>query len=127
MTTTRVAVYGTLRRGYWNHHWMEGTQLLGREYLRSIVLYDLGPYPGAVKEESSGVEVEVYAVSMEQLRRIDILEDHLESAPEQGLYDRELMPTRYGPAWLYLYNHSVAGCPAIREGAWRPRREGVPE
>lgn len=122
-----VAVYGTLRRGLWNHHWMEGAQLLGSDRLREITLYDLGPYPGAVKQPSGGVEVEVYAVSPEKLRQLDILEGHIESEPESGLYDREIMATCHGPAWVYLYNHDVAECPAIREGPWMPRQQGVPE
>ncbi len=128
MTETRVAVYGTLRRSYWNHHWMAGTRFLGVDRLRAITLYDLGPYPGALEEPSNGVEVEVYAVDDDQLRRIDILEDHMPQEPAAGLYDRKVLPTRHGPAWVYLYNHSVAGCRAIREGAWVPAgKAGLPE
>ena len=128
MPETRVAVYGTLRRAYWNHHWMAGTRFLGTDRLQAITLYDLGPYPGAVEEPSCGVEVEVYAVDDDQLCRIDALEDYNPAVPSAGLYDRKLLTTCHGPAWVYLYNHDVDGCRPIREGAWIPARTGsVPE
>ncbi len=51
----RVAVYGTLKHGHRNHHWLNGADMLGQDRLTGITLYDLGPYPGAKLTPSTGV------------------------------------------------------------------------
>lgn len=118
--TPLVAVYGTLKRGLRNHHWMEGAEFLGSDHLTSVTLYDLGPYPGAKAQPSRGVEVEVFRVDAQLLAGLDRLEDHRVRTPKQGDFERVVYTTGQGRAWLYLYNHDVSGCPAIREGAWQP-------
>ncbi|SDM60014.1 Uncharacterized conserved protein YtfP, gamma-glutamylcyclotransferase (GGCT)/AIG2-like family [Franzmannia pantelleriensis] len=127
--TPLVAVYGTLKRGLRNHHWMEGAAFLGSDRLSSITLYDLGPYPGAKAQPSRGVEVEIFRVDAQLMAGLDHLEDHRVRTPKQGDFERVVYTTAQGPAWLYLYNHDVSGCPAIREGAWQPghsaKRHGV--
>lgn len=119
--TPLVAVYGTLKRGLRNHHWLKGAEFLGADRLTTATLYDLGPYPGAKPEPSRGVEVEVFRVTARLLASLDRLEDYRLQTPRAGDYQRVIYTTAYGPAWLYLYNHAVRGCPAIREGGWRPR------
>lgn len=117
--TPLVAVYGTLKRGLRNHHWLDGAEFLGSDRLVSVTLYDLGPYPGAKREPSRGVEIEVFRVDARLLSDLDRLEDYRSHQPHLGLYDRAIHTTAFGPAWLYLYNPDVAGYPAIREGGWR--------
>ncbi|MDR5892439.1 MULTISPECIES: gamma-glutamylcyclotransferase [Halomonas] len=119
--TPLVAVYGTLKRGLRNHHWLAGAEFLGSDRLADVTLYDLGPYPGAKLEPSRGVEIEVFEVDARLLAGLDRLEDYRPRLPHLGLYDRAIHPTAFGPAWLYLYNPEVAGCEAIRQGGWRPR------
>lgn len=119
--TPLVAVYGTLKRGLRNHHWLKGAHFLGADRLTSATLYDLGPYPAAKPEASRGIEVEVFEVSARLLAGLDRLEDYRVRTPKHGDYERVIQATAFGPAWLYLYNREVAGCPVIREGAWRPR------
>lgn len=118
--TPLVAVYGTLKRGLRNHHWLEGAAFLGSDRLTSATLYDLGPFPGAKPEPSRGVEVEIYRVDATLLTELDRLEDFRPRQPHTGLYRRDIHTTAYGPAWLYLYNPEVTGCEAIRQGGWRP-------
>ena len=43
--TPRVAVYGTLKQGFNNAHWLNGARRLGSDTTRSLTLYDIGPYP----------------------------------------------------------------------------------
>ncbi|MCL7930587.1 gamma-glutamylcyclotransferase family protein [Halomonas llamarensis] len=114
----RVAVYGTLKRGYRNHYWLEGAALLGQDRLSTITLYDLGPYPGAKKEASHGAVIEVYAITPEQLALLDQLEDYIAHAPHTGVYDRAIFPTQHGQAWCYLYNADVEGAVRIDSGEW---------
>ncbi len=114
----RVAVYGTLKRGERNHHLLQGAEFLGVDHLTSITLYDLGPYPGARTEVSEGVDVELYGVSPSTFAALDELEDFNPRARHAGNYDRRVLSTAHGPAWVYLYNHSVRGCPRIHAGGW---------
>ena len=111
-----IAVYGTLKRGEVNAHWLHGARYLGVDHLPQITLYNLGPYPGAQLRASTGVPVEVYALNAQQLRRVDELEDYDALVPARGLYDRQQLPTRFGAAWVYLYNGCVRQHPVI--AAW---------
>ncbi|BCB61844.1 gamma-glutamylcyclotransferase YtfP [Halomonas sp. A020] len=114
----RVAVYGTLKRGHRNHHWLNGADMLGQDCLNEITLYDLGPYPGAKLTPSAGVSVEVYAIDAERLARLDELEDYLPLAPAEGVYDRTVLATQYGDAWCYIYNPTVEATQLIESGEW---------
>lgn len=116
--TPLVAVYGTLKRGLRNHHWLDGAEFIGSDILTSATLYDIGPYPGARAEPSLGIEIEIFRVDGRCLRGLDRLEDYRVRAPRSGTYDRAIHATAHGPAWLYLYNLDVSGCPVIREGGW---------
>lgn len=116
--TPLVAVYGTLKRGLRNHHWLAGTEFIGADTLVDVTLYDLGHCPGAKAEPSHGIDVELYRVDARGLRDLDRLEDYRVRAPLTGTYDRVIYDTAFGPAWLYLYNLDIAGYPAIRAGGW---------
>lgn len=114
----RVAVYGTLKQGCHNHYWLEGATLLGRDRLTAISLYDLGPYPGAKAEVSTGAVVEVYAINTEQLALLDQLEGYFAHAPHQELYNRAIFSTQHGEAWCYLYNAGTKNDTRIEDGEW---------
>lgn len=114
----RVAVYGTLKRGEPNHHTLSASVCLGTCSLMSIALYDLGPFPGAKREASDGVLVEVYEVGLRTFARLDHLEDYNARAPKTGLYDRVRLDTPYGEAWVYIYNPDVSDGAVIRSGRW---------
>ena len=116
--TPLVAVYGTLKRGLRNHHWLEGAAFVGEDTLTSATLYDLGHCPGARLEPSRGITIEVFRVDSRCLADLDRLEDYCVRAPASGTYDRRVQHTAFGPAWLYLYNRDITGYPVIREGGW---------
>ncbi|MCL5426119.1 MAG: gamma-glutamylcyclotransferase [Gammaproteobacteria bacterium] len=115
----RVAVYGTLKQGQRNHHWLEGATLIGHDRLAAITLYDLGPYPGAKLAPSNGSVVEIYAINAQQLKRLDQLEDYFHHAPNEGVYDRAVLATRHGEAWCYLFNANVEEQSKISSGDWQ--------
>lgn len=118
----RMVVYGTLKRDQSNHaHYLSDAVFLGEDTLDAICLYDLGEYPGARRERSDGIMVEVFEVDEQQLAALDELEEVDLVRPEQGLYRREPIATRFGTAWIYLYNASIEDCPVIRRGGWRQR------
>ncbi|GGX58004.1 gamma-glutamylcyclotransferase family protein [Saccharospirillum salsuginis] len=114
----RVVIYGSLKAGEHNHEVLKPARFLGEDELTTLALYDLGPYPGARPEPSRGVVVEVYAVPKPRLVVLDRFEGYRPNAPNASLYWRETIETRFGLAWVYLYNQSVQGKPRIDAGEW---------
>ena len=110
----RVFVYGTLLAGEVNHHLLAGAELLGPHRTGPCFsLFDLGAYPGLARGGATAVSGEVYRVDGARLSRLDALEDY------PRLYDRRLIPTPYGSAWVYLYRGERAGRALIPGGDWR--------
>ncbi|WP_114416589.1 gamma-glutamylcyclotransferase family protein [Marinospirillum perlucidum] len=115
---TLIAVYGSLKQGQSNHHYLEKARFLGQDKIHQIVLYDLGPYPGAKLSSSRGIDVELYEVDTPTLAKVDQLEGISRQNDEQGLYYRTPLKTRLGQAWVYIYNPPVGGRRVIRQGGW---------
>jgi len=100
--TPFVAVYGTLKRGYWNNFLLKGSTFLGEGYTAGrYELFDAG-FPFAVPSEAGfPVKVEVYELpSPAVMRRLDTLEGY------PIVYDRrvERVKLRGGgevEAWIY--------------------------
>jgi len=115
-----VAVYGTLKRGLENHHLLVRAGFLGVDRLTTIVLYDLGKFPGARKAASNGIYVEVYAIDNTTLGALDELEEFDPKSPEVGLYRRERIATCHGDAWIYIFNGEIADRQPQKSGTWLP-------
>jgi gamma-glutamylaminecyclotransferase len=108
---TLVFVYGTLKRGGSNHHYLAGQKFAGEARTPpGFRLFDLGEYPGMVAQgdDRTGVSGEVWAVDADCLARLDVLE-----CIAEGLYRRELVPLL--PPFAdrkvgsYLYARTVEG------------------
>jgi gamma-glutamylcyclotransferase (GGCT)/AIG2-like uncharacterized protein YtfP len=120
--TTRVFVYGTLRRGGRNDihryqplpRWVTTARVPGR-------LYHLGRYPGLILGEGGWVQGEVYEVTLSVLEQLDHLEGLL---PEPtGEYHRRTVTvdTPDGPLSCVLYEidpSRTEGHPLIAHGDW---------
>ena len=104
-------VYGTLKTGCSNHHFLASQQYLGNaQTAPGFRLFELGGFPGLVAHagDRDGVEGEIWSVDAEALIRLDGLEGLAE-----GMYRREAIPLR-GPfadrgIEGYIYNRSVEG------------------
>jgi gamma-glutamylcyclotransferase (GGCT)/AIG2-like uncharacterized protein YtfP len=111
-----VFVYGTLKAGETNHHWLAGASCLGRRLLPGVRLHDLGPYPMALLTEDATdvIHGELYAVDAAGLARLDQLEDF------PHLYDRSLRALADGrQAWIYHGSPArVRGTPHVPLGDW---------
>lgn len=111
-----VFVYGSLRLGESNHHWLEGSRCLGLYTTKPcFTLLDLGDYPAAIESGHTAIVGEVYRVSPEVMAKLDLLEDF----PHQ--FSRRHIPTAYGQAWMYVWNHPRASHPLIASGDWMRR------
>lgn len=106
-----IFVYGTLKRGCSNHHFMAGQKFAGEARTApGFRLFDLGGHPGMVvyPEDHDGVAGEVWAVDADCLVHLDGLE-----GLAQGIYRREIVPLL--APWAnrgieaYTYPHSVTG------------------
>lgn len=113
---TRVFVYGTLMRGESNHHWMRGTRLLGAaRSAPRFSLWSLNTYPVLCLGGRHRIYGEVYRLSPEKLRQLDLLEE----CPRY--YRRARLPTRFGIAWFYYQPEPPVGSWPLLAGNWRRR------
>jgi gamma-glutamylcyclotransferase (GGCT)/AIG2-like uncharacterized protein YtfP len=108
-------VYGTLRRVECNHHLLGDAAFLGfhRTHARYTML-SMGWYPAVIDGGHTPISGEVYKISKACLPWLDQLENY------PNIYNRRLINTLYGPAWMYFYRQPVApGTPRVVSGDWR--------
>lgn len=110
-----VFVYGTLREGESNHHYLKSAEFLGHhETDAQFALFDLGPYPALSLGEKKVVG-EIYLIDEATLQALDQLED----VPVE--YRRESITTPFGQAWIYLYQDTEQLSEEIASGDWCQR------
>lgn len=69
----KIAVYGSLKKGYWNSRLLEGSELLAEGMISGYKLYNSG-FPVATPSEGTKITVEVYEVDEKTLAALDRLE-----------------------------------------------------
>lgn len=121
-----VFVYGTLRRGEVNdiNRRHPAPNFLGLARIRGA-LYDLGPYPGAILGGEGWVQGEVYAITPELERQLDLLEE-VTPIPS-GEYTRRHLAVEVAGRALSCLIYEIAGArvqgrPRIASGDWLQRR-----
>jgi len=105
---TRIFVYGTLKRGRSNHHWLAGQRFIAQARTKPIYrLYDMGGYPGMIRDAKGvAIEGEIWEVDTSGLARLDELEDI-----EGGEYERVLLELEGDDVEGYLFLRDVSGKP----------------
>lgn len=78
-------VYGTLRKGRANHHYLDGAKYLGEYITDNNYTLIVSGLPFLVKRKGAGVKGELYQVTPDMIREID----KLEGVP--SFYKRELI------------------------------------
>jgi gamma-glutamylaminecyclotransferase len=121
MKLQQVFVYGTLKRGLENSHYLAGQQFLGEAQTLPIYrMVDCGGYPGMYAVSSNGLAIkgEVWAVDEATRARLDILEDLA-----VGLYTfdpvRLAAPFANGDIQAYFYAWPIQNCPDAGDN-WPP-------
>ena len=108
-------VYGTLKKGYGNHHIMKPAVFVGDDTI-SGTMYSFGDYPAIVAGKDI-IHGELWKISTEQRKRIDHMEGH------PFLFKRLLTHTRSGKfAWVYWFQAaeklSQEKIPILHSGRW---------
>ncbi len=119
-----IFAYGTLRRGYHNHHYVAGCPFLGpAETVEAYALYVAGDIPYLVAgEPRCRIVGEVYRVDAARLPAIDALEEH------PRIYCRREVPVVMPggerlAAWVYFARRPFGAVPWGGDFAsWRPSR-----
>jgi len=122
----RLFVYGSLKRGFSNHHFLAGQTFLGEARTQPVYrMYDWGGYPAIVPVEDGGVSIsgEVWEIDDTCLIRVDWLE-----AVEDGLYRRAfarlLSPhEEWADVIMYHFAQSITGMPEVG-AVWERGRDG---
>jgi len=71
----KLFVYGTLKRGEYNHHCLSNSTYISDAKVEGFTLYDTGyGYPAAVEKEHSCITGEIYETSKEDFRCIRSME-----------------------------------------------------
>lgn len=113
----RVFVYGSLKRGFGNSHYLRGSAYRGeaRTTAGGYRMVSLGSFPAVVRaEDGEPVQGEVYEVNAETFASLDRLEGH------PGFYRREVVQTSRGAAWCYLMTAGKAtGRPLVEKNFWQ--------
>lgn len=116
-----LAVYGTLKKGYPNHHFHLGNAyFLGNDRLHGFAMFSHGGFPavspvnGEVAQYFS-IQVEVFRVNDNELAACDRLE-----GVGTGFYERIEILTKYGRTWIYI--QSLEKIPRLQpwvpDGLW---------
>jgi gamma-glutamylcyclotransferase (GGCT)/AIG2-like uncharacterized protein YtfP len=111
-------VYGTLKSGFWNHHYLEDSEYLGKAETKEKYAMYVGGIPFVVKgQKVSTIKGEVYEVSKDVLKEIDRLEGH------PFAYRREKVKVKLEDgkeveAWMYFWRNNVEASTLNPEGEY---------
>jgi gamma-glutamylcyclotransferase (GGCT)/AIG2-like uncharacterized protein YtfP len=91
----KVCVYGTLKKGKYNHPAIKDSKFVGECLLENYNMHTLGSFPG-IKPGKGTVVGEVYEVDDKTLYVLDRIEGH------PHFYKREIVKTPLGESWVYI-------------------------
>lgn len=110
---TKVAVYGTLKRGRGNDRLLGDAKFLGETLTTpEYTMYHLGAFPCITLEGDTPIHVEVYEVDSDTFKRLDMLEGY------PSFYNRKKINTILGTAWIYYMTKPTWGTDMIVGGKW---------
>ena len=115
----RVFVYGSLKKDYGNHSYVEKSEFIGKaKTLPIFTMISYGFFPACLINGKTEISGEVYDVTDSILSRMD----RLEGVPNH--YQRIRCITTLGEAWIYVMKDDVLrnakNIPIIETGFWQP-------
>lgn len=126
----KVFVYGTLKTGGSNSTLLWSSRYVGPEVIEGFIMYDLGAYPAVVRTDNKSDMVggEVWELSDGTMEVIDKLEGWKGENNSSNLYNKEVVQTNYGEAFVYSLNIVEPyrlKYPIIEDGNWETGSKGV--
>lgn len=117
-----VFVYGTLRKGGSNDHYLNKAVCVEKKCFTEGQLYDTGSgYPALIVEGGKWVTGELYEVTPDELTQLDRLEDYEENG-SNNLYDRIIAKIRTSEgeidALVYIMKEKEKHFLTITENDW---------
>lgn len=111
-----IFVYGSLKRGFSNHHRMECSEFIcSTRTLEKFAMFDLDQFPGVIKEKKvSYIHGEVYDLNANTLEKIDIYEGEWYSREDVEL-EAGLTALMY---FLIKYPWDTESLRIVSEGIW---------
>ncbi len=106
MSKTILFLYGTLKRGQKNHHFLAGQEFRGDAATMPLYrMYALGWHPGLVLDQDHGEEItgELWAVDDDALARMDVFEGMPDWFVRSDIAVRDCFET----VQAYFFNQSV--------------------
>jgi len=116
--TSKLFVYGTLKKGFNNHRIIEGSKYLGMHWLNNYGIFDLGFYPGIRPRQGGVVYGELYEIDDELFPRLD----RLEGTPylytrETEFFHRDDKDNPCCSGYVYVYASDTSE-DWIEDGSW---------
>lgn len=115
----KLFVYGTLKKGGYNHHLLKDAKFLGEATIFGK-LYSMGSFPAMKEdgEQTSAVHGEVYEV--DGFTKLDRLEGHPHLYKRTEFYPPEhwIVEPITGMFCTYVFQGSVEGRELIESGEW---------
>lgn len=116
----KVAVYGSLRKGFGNHGRLNGAEYIGTtQTTKAYAMYSLGGFPMVQLEgtEVGPVTVEIYECGPDVMRGLDMLEGY-RGPDANNFYDRTEVETGLGNALIY-HIEGREGQNLVESGDWK--------
>lgn len=113
ISRTRIAVYGSLLKGFGNHRLIQDSKYIGDGLTKpEYTMVSLGGFPGVIKNGNNSIYFQVYELDDETFKRVDRLEGH------PAFYKRDIIETEYGDVWMYFLDESYLEHEKVESGNW---------
>lgn len=120
MNKNLIAVYGSLKQGFFNHSLLENSKFLGTFKTNpEYTMYSLYSFPAIIKGGNTSIHVEIYEIDLNTLKAIYILEGYsgIRNSPENW-YDTLELDTPFGKAEMFYMKGKIKGL-IIESGNWK--------
>lgn len=121
----KLFVYGTLKRGCTNHHFLKDQSFLGEAFTRPCYrMYDVGGFPGLVLDPHTGYAIkgELWEIDQDCLVKVDWLEDVASGFYARAMAQLTTPHEEIADAIVYLFCPDTARLPEVGE-EWKVERE----
>jgi len=116
-----VFVYGSLKKGYGNHHLLEDAEYVGNAETVSsnYTMYSLGAFPGVTEGGTTCITGEVYRVDDNELASLHRLEGHptFYKAVNKQVKLTDRISNNYMEAYIYILQSDTRNSQKIG-GTW---------